>query len=161
MQYIDRILYFQLKKHLSKPEISLILGPRQSGKTTIMERLRKELTKQNQPTIFLNLDIIEDRQYFSSQHALLDLIEKKVGKRKSYIFIDEISRLENAGLFLKGLSDLKSGHKFIVTGSGSLELKANVIEPLTGRKQLFYCSPLTFTEFVAFRRDIHFSVPER
>lgn len=157
MQYIERLLYFQLKKHLTSPEISLILGPRQAGKTTLMEKLQERLIKQNQPTIFLNLDIIEDRQYFSSQHTLFDLIKKKVGSRKSYVFIDEISRLENAGLFLKGLFDFKSAHKFVVTGSGSLELKADVIEPLTGRKQLFYCFPLTFTEFAAFKQNITFS----
>lgn len=150
-KFINRQLYFRLKTHLESPEISLVLGPRQSGKTTILEKLQGDLSEQSKPTVFLNLDIIEDRQWFSSQHALLELIERRVGQVKAYVFIDEISRLENAGLFLKGLYDLKSGHKFVVTGSGSLELKADVIEPLTGRKQMFYCFPLSFTEFAAYK----------
>ncbi|OGV96486.1 hypothetical protein A2W24_04910 [Microgenomates group bacterium RBG_16_45_19] len=70
------------------------------------------------------------------------------------VFIDEISRLDNPGLFLKGLYDLKTKYKFVVTGSGSLELKAHIIEPLTGRKQVFYCYPLSFTEFAAFKLGI-------
>ncbi len=151
MQFIPRQIYSDLKQHLTAPEISLILGPRQAGKTTIIEKLRNGLKEKNQPTVILNLDIIEDRQFFDSQHILLDFIEKKVGKRKAYVFIDEISRLENAGLFLKGLYDLKSNHKYLVTGSGSLELKASVMEPLTGRKKIFYCFPLSFSEFAAYK----------
>ncbi len=160
MRFIQRTLYFQLKKHLQAPEISLILGPRQSGKTTLIEKLQEELRQQSKPTVNLNLDVIEDRRWFSSQHVLLDLVEKTVGKGKSYVFIDEISRLPNAGLFLKGLFDLKSGHKFIVTGSGSLELKADIVEPLTGRKQVFYCFPLSFAEFVAYKTLISFTGDE-
>ena len=129
----------------------MVLGPRQSGKTTILEKLREELREQGKPTVFLNLDIIEDRQWFSSQHALIELVERRVGQGRAYVFIDEVSRLENAGVFLKGLYDMKSGHKFVVTGSGSLELKSNIIEPLTGRKQTFYCYPLSFTEFVVYK----------
>lgn len=154
MEFILREVYFQLKQHLESPEISLLLGPRQAGKTTIIEKLREELTERNRPTVLLNLDIIEDRPFFASQHTLIDFIEKKAGKRKVYVFIDEISRLENAGLFLKGLYDLKSGHKFVVTGSGSLELKADIIEPLTGRKKIFYCYPLSFTEFAAYKLGV-------
>lgn len=153
MEFIQREVYFQLKDHLKKAEISLILGPRQAGKTTIMKRLQEEL---EESSVFLNLDIIEDRQFFKSQHTLLDLIEKKAGKKRVYVFIDEISRLENAGMFLKGLYDLKTNYKFIVSGSGSLELKANIIEPLTGRKKIFYCFPLSFTEFAAYKLKVHF-----
>lgn len=154
MRFIPRLVYFQLLQHLDKPEISLLLGPRQAGKTTLIEKLQETLMQKNQPTVFLNLDVIEDRQFFTSQHTLLDFIEKKTGKRKAYVFIDEISRLENAGLFLKGLYDLRSNRKFVVTGSGSLELKEDVIEPLTGRKKIFYCFPLSFTEFAAYKLDV-------
>jgi len=156
MKFIQREVYFQLKNHLKRPEISLILGPRQAGKTTIMKKLQEKLEESNKPSVFLNLDVIEDRHFFETQHTLLDLIEKKAGKKRVYIFIDEISRLENAGMFLKGLYDLKTNYKFIVSGSGSLELKANIIEPLTGRKKIFYCFPLSFTEFAAYKLKIHF-----
>jgi len=121
-----------------------------------MKKLQEKLKGLNKSSIFLNLDVIEDRQFFKTQHTLLDLIKKKTGKKGVYVFIDEISRLENAGMFLKGLYDLKTGHKFIVSGSGSLELKANIIEPLTGRKKIFHCFPLSFTEFAVYKLKIHF-----
>jgi predicted AAA+ superfamily ATPase len=149
MEFIQRNVYFQLKAHLSNPEMSLILGPRQAGKTTIMEKLAQELKDENKPTAYFNLDVVEDFQYFKSQHTLLAQAEKITGKPDAVVFIDEIHRLKNSGLFLKGLHDLKSNHKFIISGSGSLELKSNIIEPLTGRKRVFYCMPLSFTEFSA------------
>lgn len=158
MAFIPRQVYFELLQHLDKPEITLLLGPRQAGKTTLIKKLQDELRQKNQPSVFLNLDIIEERYFFASQHTLLDYIEKKAGTKKVYVFIDEISRLENAGLFLKGLYDLDSHHKFIVTGSGSLELKEDVVEPLTGRKKIFYCLPLSFTELAAYRLGVSISI---
>lgn len=161
MVFIPRLVYFQLREHLEKPEISVLLGPRQAGKTTLIKKLQTELEQKNYPTVFLNLDVIEDRQFFTSQHILLDFVEKKVGLRKAYVFVDEISRLKNAGLFLKGLYDLGTNHKFVVTGSGSLELKEDILEPLTGRKKIFYCFPLSFTEFAAYKLEASDESPRR
>lgn len=157
MQFLQRYIYKELKTHLASPEISLILGPRQAGKTTLMHHLKEDVEKTAKPAIYLNLDITEDMQYFTSQHSLLEKIKSEVGKNTSVVFIDEIQRLKNAGLFLKGLYDLTSGHKFIVSGSGSLELKADIIEPMTGRKKTFYCMPLSFTEYTANKLGIDFS----
>lgn len=157
MAFLQRKIYSLLKKHLDKPEISLILGPRQAGKTTLMHKLQGELKQENKPTAYYNLDIKEDRQYFSTQHTLLDRIEKTLGQTSGTIFIDEIQRLKNAGLFLKGLYDLKKDHKYIVSGSGSLELKADIIEPMTGRKKIFLCLPLSFSEFAANKLNCSFS----
>jgi predicted AAA+ superfamily ATPase len=39
-------------------------------------------------------------------------------------------------------------YKFVVTGSGSLELKEKIAESLTGRKYLIEMTPVSFTEFV-------------
>ncbi|MBL7159695.1 ATP-binding protein [Candidatus Microgenomates bacterium] len=156
MKFIQRKIYSDLKNHLKKPEISLILGPRQAGKTTLMLKLADELKTNKTPNIYFNLDIIENKQYFKTQHVLLDRIEKTIAKKKAVVFIDEIQRLENAGLFLKGLYDLGTDFKFIVSGSGSLELKADIIEPMTGRKKVFYCLPLSFSEFAGYKLNVQF-----
>jgi len=156
MQYLKRKSYLELKKHLDKKEISLILGPRQAGKTTLMFHLKEEIEQKSKATCYFNLDILEDRFYFSSQNKLIEKIKRIIGK-KGVVFIDEIQRLQDAGLFLKGLYDLGSQYKFIVSGSGSLELKSNVLEPLTGRKKIIYCLPLSFEEFCANKLNIDFS----
>jgi len=149
--FIQRKLLSQLRSHLSQKEISLILGPRQSGKTTLIFKFKEELEKKGEKTIYFNLDRLEDFEVFQTQKTLLERIKFEFGKKKVFVFIDEIQRLKNAGVFLKGLYDYLSPYKFIVTGSGSLELKENIVEPLTGRKKVFYLYPLSFAEFFQFK----------
>ena len=148
---IKRNLLQDLYAHLSKKEITMIVGPRQAGKTTLMQYLMGELKKSGQKTLFLNLDFDEERQYFSSQLKLLSKIELEIGFQGGYVFIDEIQRLENAGLFLKGLYDRSLPYKFIVSGSGSVELKEKIHESLAGRKQIFELNTLSFFEFVNYK----------
>jgi predicted AAA+ superfamily ATPase len=148
---IKRTILQDLENHLTKPEITLITGPRQAGKTTLMEVLRDKLKKGGARTLFLNLDFETDRLNFSSQARLLQHLTYEIGKSPGYVFIDEIQRLEDAGLFLKALYDMKLPYKFIVSGSGSLELKEKIHESLPGRKRLFALSTLTFDEFMAYK----------
>ena len=145
---IERKIFPDLVAHLPKREISLIVGPRQSGKTTLMEMLREHLEKREERTLYLNLDIEWDRSHFESQSALIKKLELELGNQRGFVFIDEIQRKENAGLFLKGLFDMKLPYKFIVSGSGSLELKEKIHESLLGRKRLFELTTITFEEFI-------------
>ena len=126
MGRIERKIFSDLIKHLQKREISLIIGPRQSGKTTLLELLKAHLDKKEERTLYLNLDVEWDRPHFESHAAFINKIELEMSKRRGFILIDEIQRKENAGLFLKGLFDLKLPYKFIVSGSGSLELKEKI-----------------------------------
>lgn len=116
-----------------------------------MKQLRSRLEGEGEKTVWLNLDSEEDALRFVSQAALISYIELVAGKEKAYVFIDEIQRKENAGLFLKGIYDMSLPYKFIVSGSGSLELKAKLPESMAGRKQLFTVDPVSFEEFVNFK----------
>ena len=153
---IKRKLFTDLVSHLSQEEISIIIGPRQSGKTTVMEMLREHLDKRGERTLYLNLDIEWDRPHFDSQLALLRKIELELSKQRGYVFIDEIQRKENAGLFLKGLFDLRLPYKFVVSGSGSLELKEKIHESLIGRKRLFELTTITFDEFIHHKTEYRY-----
>lgn len=148
---IKRSIYPHLVDHLAKKEISLITGPRQSGKTTLMLWLKGELDQRGEPTLFLNLDVEWDRPHLESQAALIRKLELELGKKGGFVFVDEIQRKEDAGRFLKGLYDLNLPYKFIVSGSGSLELKEKIHESLVGRKRLFELTTLTFEEFVNYK----------
>lgn len=145
---IKRQLLDALKVHLPKKEISLIVGPRQAGKTTLMMLLREHVEARGKKAVIFNLDIESDRQYFESQEHLLRKIALELGRDGGCVFIDEIQRKEDAGLFLKGIYDMNLPYKFIVSGSGSLELKEKIHESLTGRKRIFELSTLSFVEFV-------------
>jgi predicted AAA+ superfamily ATPase len=153
---IERSLFSDLKKHVSRKEISLIVGPRQAGKTTLMLMLRDYLVSKGERTLFLSLDFESDQPFFASQSSLLSKIQLEMGKKNGTVFIDEIQRKENAGLFLKGLYDQGLPYKLIVSGSGSLELKEKIHESLVGRKRIFQLNPLSFEEFVHFKTEYRY-----
>lgn len=148
---IKRNLLPLLQKHLPQPEITLLTGPRQSGKTTLLHLLREQLAGEGKLTLFFNLDIEKDAEFFESQEKLIRRIRAAVGEQRAYVFIDEIQRKENASLFLKGLYDSRLPYKFIVSGSGSLELKEKIKESLVGRKRIFELGPVDIEEFIAYR----------
>ena len=153
---IKRNLFEDLKQHCAQKEISLLVGPRQAGKTTLMLMLRDYLVTQGSNTLFLSLDFDSDQPFFTSQRDLVNKIQLEIGKSKGYVFIDEIQRRDDAGLFLKGLYDLNLPYKFIVSGSGSIELKEKIHESLVGRKRIFELNTVSFTEFVNYKTDYHY-----
>ena len=150
---IKRTILKDLIDHLDKKQISLIVGPRQVGKTTLMSLLMSYLAEKNKKSIYLSLDIENDRRFFNSQNNLIEKIKLEIGNDKGFVFIDEIQRKPDAGIFLKGIYDMNLPYKFIVSGSGSVELKEKVHESLAGRKMLFEMPPVSFFEFFNFKTD--------
>ena len=155
-QYIRRRLMTALTEHLDHPEITMLVGPRQAGKTTILKQLDAQLRAGGKNTLWLNLDVEDDFRHLASQGALLQKIRLELGSG-GVVFIDEIQRKENAGLFLKGLYDQGLPWKFVVSGSGSIELKEKISESLVGRKRLFELATISFGEFVDFRTGYRYA----
>ena len=151
MTLIKRTILKDILNHLKAKEITLISGARQVGKTTLMKEVKRILDNRGKKTLYLNLDIDSDFVHFQSQERLLQKIQLELGNKEGVIFIDEIQRKENAGLFLKGLYDRNDEYKFVVSGSGSMELKEKIHESLTGRKREFQLSTITFREFVNYK----------
>ena len=89
---IKRIIYNDIKNHLSAPEMTVLIGPRQVGKTYLMKLLQDQLAKRQEKTIFLNLDIEDNKQFFVSQTALIDYIRLQAGDTRAFVFVYEIQR---------------------------------------------------------------------
>jgi len=153
---IKRKIFSKLIEHLTSDQMTILVGPRQVGKTYLMNELKKKLDADDQKTVWLNLDIEEDKKRLESQAVLLSYIELQAGRKRAVVFIDEIQRVEDAGLFLKGIFDMQTPHKFVISGSGSLELKAKMVESMAGRKQLFTIDPVSFEEFVDFKTNYQY-----
>jgi predicted AAA+ superfamily ATPase len=150
-KFIKRGVFLALWHDLGKKEISFLIGPRQSGKTTLMQKIKGELDRKGEKTLFMSLDFERDREFFTSQQKLLKKIELEIGKQRGYVFIDEIQRKEDAGLFLKGIHDLGVPYKFLVSGSGSVDLKARIKESMVGRKRVYELYPVSLKEFADFK----------
>lgn len=154
--FIQRDSIKEITEHLKSQEITLLVGPRQAGKTTIMLHIKEQLDKRGEKTLHLNIDRDDHRKYFNSQTDLVNYISLYFGPEKGYLFIDEIQRLDDAGLFLKGIYDRNLPYKIVVSGSGSLELKEKIHESLAGRKRIFEIPTITFSEFIHFKTNYQF-----
>jgi predicted AAA+ superfamily ATPase len=139
---IKRILYPAIKSRLFKGKALLLFGPRQTGKSTLIEEI---LDGENH--LYLNGDDADVRDSLSNTSAAkLKLI---VGNKK-IVFIDEAQRITNIGLTLKLFTDQIKEVQVIATGSSAFELSSQVNEPLTGRKYEFMLYPLCFAEMVEY-----------
>lgn len=156
-ELIKRDILPSLLEHLARPEITLIVGPRQAGKTTLLREMERYAQQQGQETLTLNLDKQADAELAASQQTLVDRMKLSFGDKRGVLFIDEIQQKEDAGRFLKGIYDMDLPYKIVVTGSGSLELKEKVHESLAGRKRIFEVSPLSFFEFAEWKTEYRYT----
>lgn len=158
-KFIKREIFPEIIDHLKEKEITVIIGPRQTGKTTLLFQSRdylieKEGISPEQIKVF-NLDLISDLESVRNQSDFIKFLQEKLtSKKKIFVFIDEAQRIENVGLFLKGIYDLGLPIKFVITGSSSFELKEKVSESLTGRKKIFHLYPFSFSEFLSFQDSL-------
>jgi len=139
---IIRKLANQIKKKLFKGKAILLFGPRQSGKSTMIESLLKELDK---PWLYLNGDEADVRELLTNTTSTK--LKLLVANHK-IVFIDEAQRIPTIGLTLKLFTDQLKDVQVIATGSSAFELSSKVNEPLTGRKYEFQLYPLCFSEMV-------------
>ncbi|MFH1661873.1 MAG: ATP-binding protein [bacterium] len=155
INYVKRSLFDKVSKHLDNKEITLIIGPRQVGKTVLLKQLQKYLiiSKKIGPELILyfNLDIIQDRELFQNQTEFIEYIKQKSSNKKIYILIDEAQKVKDAGVFFKGVYDSDLPVKLILTGSSALEIKSKVYESLTGRKRIFHLLPFSFLEILKYK----------
>lgn len=138
---IQRTLKDIIKKDLFKGKAILLFGPRQSGKSTLIQTILK-----NKDHLYLNGDDADVREMLTNTTATK---LKVVAGNKKIVFIDEAQRIVNIGLTLKLFTDQLKDIQVIATGSSAFELSSQVNEPLTGRKYEYMLYPLSFAEMVA------------
>ena len=136
---IQRLIENNIKNDFNKGKIIVVLGARQVGKTTLFNSIIDDQGS----VLKLNCDDYDDR---------LDLENKTSTELKNIIanhkvvIIDEAQRVENIGLTLKIIADLKLDAQVLVTGSSSLELSSKINEPVTGRIFEYKLFPLSLSE---------------
>jgi len=151
-----RKLFEILLKEKSNNKISIVIGPRQVGKTTILKALYDELVNNNNG-LFLDLDILSNFEKIESFEKLMNTIRldgyRDDQKKFFYLFLDEFQRYSDLSLIMKNVYDNHKNIKIYATGSSSLTIKSRIQESLAGRKNLHYLYPLDFEEFLWFKEE--------
>lgn len=153
MRYISRDIRSKIDNFIEDPEILAIRGPRQAGKTTLMQNIREGIAKKHGPssTHYINLeDDIELAKLKSDPKEYIEYYLR--GRDKLFLFIDEVQYLDKAGHILKLLFDTYPGLKIIVSGSSSLDL-TELGRHLVGRVIFFELYPFNFAEFLRAKDD--------
>jgi len=135
--------YEPLSSHLKAGKALLIYGPRQVGKTTLLQNFLK-----NTPLKYKldSGDNIRTQQTLGSQDfsQILSYVEGY-----ELLAIDEAQNIPNIGMAIKIIVDQMPNIRVILTGSSSFELAGQVGEPLTGRKQTLTLYPLAQAELLS------------
>jgi hypothetical protein len=151
--YIERDIEKKINKYLSKPEILAIIGPRQSGKTTLLRKIQSELPK----SIFITFEDREELELFDQSPKLF--IQKYQGYR--YIFIDEFQYARYGGKNLKLIFDTQPKIKIIISGSSAIDLTVKAVKFLVGRIIVFELFCLSWPEFIRHRNPDLFNIYQR
>ncbi len=138
---ISRILDNTVKKSLFIGKAIIIMGPRQVGKTTLLENL----TKNKKDVRWLYADEQDVQSLFDNPSSTR--LKKEFGNAK-IVVIDEAQRIKDVGIKLKLITDQMKDVQLLVTGSSAFELANEVNEPLTGRKFEYKLYPISFEEMV-------------
>lgn len=133
-----RVLEEKIVNKIDKGKAILVIGPRQVGKTTLVNSILK-----NREHLFLDGDDYTVRNLLTNPNT--EELKSIIGKHNT-LFIDEAQRIENIGLTLKIITDQFKDVQLIVSGSSAFELNNQISEPLTGRKWEYKLFPISWQE---------------
>jgi predicted AAA+ superfamily ATPase len=138
---ISRILKQKILESLSLNKLTIILGARQVGKTTLLNDITSNISNVK----YFNGDEPDIKDLLSNVTSME--LKQQIGTSKT-IVIDEAQLIPNIGITLKLIYDNIPNLKVFVSGSSSIDLANSINEPLTGRKLEFNLFPLSFEEMV-------------
>jgi hypothetical protein len=144
-----RAPYIQVWKELSRDKAMIFLaGPRQSGKTTLAEIIAASFAN----SLYWNWDITSNRAQFLQEPGFFSHLVRKDSSIPLIIF-DEIHKYKDWKNYLKGAYDeFKDEFKFLISGSGRLDIYQKGGDSLAGRYFLFHLFPFAIAELSGMNR---------
>jgi predicted AAA+ superfamily ATPase len=149
-KYVEKVMAY-----VDTPFVKILSGVRRSGKSTILKMVEMQLRDRG---------VAEDRILVSSFDSLA-LEELKTAKRlydevkgklskdsKTYLFFDEIQEVKD---WEKAVNSFMTDFDvdIYVTGSNSRMMSSEISTYLTGRYVQFRVFPLSFSEYLTFRKE--------
>lgn len=140
----------KIHKSFQTNQIIIIVGARQTGKTTLIKNYLNNYLAKSIKALYFNFEKSADLEIFQSiEHFTKYLSQNNISiKSKLFMAIDEFQYLKNATKFLKLIYDEYPNVKILATGSSSVELQKHLKESLSGRKKIYYLNPLSFEEYL-------------
>lgn len=147
--YMDQIIPF-----IDTPFVKILTGVRRCGKSTVMEMIKEVLLQRGvskENIIFYCFDSLENEEIDTASKLYKEIKGQIRKDEKMYIFLDEIQEVKD---WEKAVNSLLSdfGADVYVTGSNSRMMSSEISTYLTGRYVSFRIYPLSFSEYLEFRK---------
>ena len=148
-EYVEKIMAY-----MDTPFVKILTGVRRCGKSTIMKMLHMELEKRGvspERILSYNFDSLEYEDMTAKQ-LFAAIKDQLSADGKTYLFLDEIQEIKN---WEKVVNSLMSEYDvdIYVTGSNSRMMSSEISTYLTGRYVSFHIYPLSFAEYLNFRKE--------
>ncbi|MDD2631261.1 MAG: ATP-binding protein [Bacteroidales bacterium] len=134
-----RSLRDKIEKRIGSGKVIIVIGPRQVGKTTLIESILK-----TKDYLLLDGDDPKTRTLLSASNT--EQIRSILGNNQ-FVFIDEAQRIDGIGLTMKIITDKFKEVQLFASGSSSFDLSNKINEPLTGRKWEYQLFPISWEEY--------------
>lgn len=145
--YIKRDLEDKIISRLNDKEIIAILGPRQAGKTTMINNILNNLNdKKINRLSFDDIEILE-----SFEKDIKNFIKSEI-ENYDIVFIDEVQYSKESGKKLKFIYD-NYNIKIIISGSSASELSLQSLKYLVGRIFIYELFTFSFDEFLRYKNE--------
>lgn len=135
--YYPRILEKEIKTSLKRNPVTVVVGPRQCGKSTLV----KHLIAERDNTLYLDLERPSDLQKLDDAEWFLS------SQRNKLVCMDEIQRKPDLFPLLRSLIDeSRQDGMYIILGSASRDLLKQSSESLAGRISYKRLTPFLWKE---------------
>jgi len=145
---IPRIILGKLLGELEKPFVSILIGPRQVGKTVLMRMIEEKVGLK---TVYLDLENPQDALALGSG---IESLIAEIGTGKQVLLLDEFHRIRDALLLFKQLKDAYPEIKVYASGSSSIEIHSHLKQSAVGRVRRTRIFPLSFPEWCQNKIDM-------
>ncbi|MCC2877083.1 ATP-binding protein [Lachnoclostridium pacaense] len=148
--YVDKIMAYA-----DTPFVKILTGIRRCGKSTILKMLidkMKERGIHEEQILHYSFDSLEYEDIKTAKALFAHFKQHLFLKGKTYLFLDEIQEVES---WEKVVNSLMADYDvdIYVTGSNSRMMSSEISTYLTGRYIAFRIYPLSFSEYMTFRKE--------
>lgn len=148
--YVDKIMVYA-----NTPFVKILTGIRRCGKSTILKMLIDEMKGQgirNEQILHYSFDSLEYEDIKTAKALFAHLKQHLFLEGKTYLFLDEIQEVKS---WEKVVNSLMTDYDvdIYVTGSNSRMMSSEISTYLTGRYIAFRIFPLSFSEYIIFRKE--------
>lgn len=134
----------QVRPFYDSDLIKIITGIRRSGKSVILDQIRKEIETSGKRCLFLDFDIKQVRTQIPDADTLISYVNEQLGEEKLYLFLDEVQNVKD---WSEGVRTLRLYNTSVfISGSNSKLLSGEFTKELSGRYVSFRVRPFVYKE---------------